>query len=834
MAVLALDDAAAWTAAALPEVTQAIFREKLVGFTVAADAGAAQFVSGLAQHLQLLGDITPSLSGVHAFNEEKGEATIFFAAMDPFLAEVSLANAMQMVSAIASGQMPAATHLDKCIERVLAAALDQSTRLVIEEAERRDIPWFRISARARYVQLGQGARQRRIFETLRSVESPIGRELSRDKLLTFQILGQLGLPVGRSAAVRTVESALRNAEKIGYPIVLKPVRGQKGRLVFANLRNAQELRAVLARVDRQGQFLLQSFFPGEDHRILIVDGKMVAAARRIAAGVIGDGQRSVTELVHEANKDPRRGSGFSNLMNFIVLDDEADRMLRRQSLTRDSVSARGQYVRLRSTANIATGGTSLDVSDIIHPDNVRAAVRAAKTLELSVAGVDFISPDISKSWREVGGGICEVNAVVGVRVHRLANPDTDVVGPLIETVYPNRQNGRIPTAMITGSKGKSTTTKMLHAILTAAGHVAGMATTDGVVIGNEEVAIGDLAGYPGATIVLRDPTVTAAALETARGGLIKNGTYLDWCNVAALTCVDREQIQVDGIDTVEQMATLKRKVLEAARDAVVLNADDVLCAGMLAQFAGLRTIIFSMNAASSVVSAHLDNGGEAIVRNKSAIEIRKGSQSVRLIDIADMPSTMNGIIEANIMNAMTAVGLGLGLGIAHEPMREALKRYDNSPANAGCRFSLVNGFPFKVMFDRAAQAPAYKAILPFLKTLPATGKKICLCSHAGNRPYWSTQEGAAVLAGNFDHYLCFDRVPYRRGKQPGEIATNIAKALKEHGVAPASISIAETTEEAARALVSLATPDDFAVVFCADAHGFVEKFRSAFEEGEKK
>lgn len=829
---LALEDAAAWTVSSLPQPLAALLQEKLPDLEIGARDNAAQLVTAIAQQFQLMGDVTPSLFGVHSYDQEKHVAKIFFGAMDPYLAKISLLLAVQLGSALALGQLAAenaAALVGRCVERVLRLAMDQSTRVMIQEVEKRDIPWFRMSALTRHVQLGQGHWQRRIFETLRSAESPIGRDLSRSKLLTFQILHHLQLPVGRFSAIHSVESALKAAGTIGYPIVLKPVYGKQGQSVFANLRNAEELRNALGRVSGQRQFLLQSFFPGDDHRILIVNGKLVAAARRMAAAVTGDGKHTVAELVEEANRDPRRGAGHSKLMNFIKLDEEADRMLQRQRHSRNSIPAQGEHVRLRSISNISSGGTALDVTDIIHPDNVRVAAKAAKALELTVAGVDFMSPDISKSWRETGGGICEVNCVVGLRPHILANPDGDITGPIIETIYPDRSNGRIPTAMITGSKGKSTTTKMLGAMLACAGHTVGVVTTDGVTVGGEEVAIGDLAGYTGASIALRDPTVTAAVLETARGGLVKSGMYLDWCDVAALVSVFPEQVEMDGIDTVEQMAALKRKVLDAARDAVVLNADDKFCAAMVPEFAlRLRTILFSLDANSAVTRAHLANGGEAVVLNKETIEIRTGSQTIQLLKTGEMPSTMNGVIRVNAANGMAAAALALGLGISTEHIREALKRYDNSLENAGCRFSFVNGFPLKIMFDRAAQAPALSEVIPMLKTIPVSGKRICVISKAGDRPDWGYREAAQVLAGNFDHYLCFDRVSYRRGRKPGEVANLLAQELGNAGVAPSNISIAETTEDAARALVGMAAPEDFAAIFCADAHGYVEKFRAAF------
>jgi cyanophycin synthetase len=835
-AELALGEAANWTAASLPEPLLAALQNALPGSAIDTGTGAAQLVASLAQHFQLAGDVTPRLSGVHAYDQEKHVATIFFAAMDPLLAEASLALALQSANAtvqarLSAGNLPA--YINRCLEHGLRRGLDQSTRAMVAEVERRNIPWFRISGSSRMVQLGQGARQRRIFETLRSVESPIGRELSHDKILSFHVMSQIRLPVGRFAVVRDVETALRAAKTIGYPIVLKPVAGRKGEQVYANLLNPQELRAALTRVSGGRRFLLQSFFPGDDHRILIVGGKLVAATRRIPASVTGDGKSTVTQLVEKENRDPRRGPGFSNLMNFIVLDHEADRMLRSLAHTRDSVPAAGERVRLRSISNISSGGTALDVTDIIHPDNVQVAVRAAKVLELSVAGVDFMSPDISKSWREVGGGICEVNAVVGLRPHLLAKPEMDILGPIIETVYPGRQNGRIPTAMITGSKGKSTTTRMLGRILACAGHTVGMVTTDGVVVGEEEIAKGDLAGSSGASIVLRDPTVTAAALETARGGLIKSGMYLDWCDVAALTNVGREQIGMDGIETVEDMAALKRKVLEAARKAVVLNADDVHCATMSEEFAKpIRTILFSLDAKSSVVRKHIQNGSEVIVLAGDSIEVQNGAGSEPLLQVSELPSTMNGLIRANIANAMAAAGLAIGLGVAHEHIRDGLRRYDNSIENARGRFSFVDGFPMKIMFDRAAQAPSYAAVMPVIDAMPVKGKRICAFTVAGNRPAWAFEETVAALIGHFDRYICFEFEEYRRGKKPGEIAAILFEELKKAGIEQTRISVTQSNMEAARLIAGEAMEDDLVAVLGMGADS-VEEYRAAFREAGK-
>lgn len=833
---LSLGEAASWTAASLAEPLIAILQEKLRDLRVAASMDAAEFAAELAQQMQARSDVTAARCGVYARDPEKRTATIFFSCKDEFLAKTVLAVTAQLVTQLTNPAL-APPQLIKLLQQGLYhtahAGLDQSTQLMLGEAERRNIPWFRINRTTRFIQLGQGARQRRTFETLRSTESPIGRELSRDKVGALQMLKQIGLPVGEFAEVRDMNSALKAAERIGYPVVLKPVIGKQGISVYSKLLNADELRTAYAKVAGKGRFLVQRFFPGEDHRILIVDGKLISAAHRIAASVTGDGKRTIRELVDQYNNDPARHEAFDKMAKPIPFDEETDRMLSHQGLTRDSVPKKGQYVRMRLIANTSNGGMAKDVTHLVHPDNARAAIKAAKAMELRVAGVDFIVGDIAKSWHDVGGGICEVNSIVGLRVHLLANADIDVVGPIIETIYPKRDNGRIPTAMITGTKGKSTTTRMLGRILACAGHTAGVVTTDGVVVGEEEIAKGDLAGSSGASIVLRDPTVSAVALETARGGLIKSGMYLDWCDVAALTNIGREQIGMDGIETVEEMAALKRKVLEAARKAVILNADDAHCAAMSEEFTkSIRTILFSLDAKSSVVRQHIRNGGEAIILAGGSIELQNGAGSEPLLRVSELPSTMNGLIRANIANAMAAAGLAIGLGVVHEHIRDGLRRYDNSIENARGRFSFADGFPMKIMFDRAAQAPSCAAVMPVIDAIPVKGKRICAFTVAGNRPAWAFEETVAALIGHFDRYICFEFEEYRRGKKPGEIAAILSGELKKAGIEEARISVTQSNMEAARLVAGEAMEDDLVAVLGMGADS-VEEYRAAFREAGK-
>ena len=835
---IALDAAFSWPAANLGAGVKSLLSRHVGNYGVDIEsADAAQLIAAIAQAWQCAGEVTPSLWRIASRDEERRSVILYFGCMDPFLGAAVLAKAVQLVHRLTRDTVAAAplsSALEACAKALEAAAVDQSTRGMIEAAEARDIPWFRMNRTTRHIQLGQGERQRRIRETLTSTEGSIGREIARNKILALATLSQIGLPVGKLAQVSDLESALKMAGRVGYPLVLKPTEGMKGRFVYANLRNADELRqaAMGARIDGR-QFLLQSFFPGDDHRILVVSGKLIAAARRIAASVTGNGRHSVAELVDIENRNPLRGDGFAKLMNRIVLDSDSDGVLARQGYARDSVLPDGMAVRVKSTANISTGGTSADVTATIHPDNARVAIRAAKALGATVVGVDFICPDISKSWREVGGGICEVNFIVGVRPHQLANPDFDVLGPIVESLYPAGENGRIPTAMVTGTVGKSTTCAMLAAILATAGHNVGSATTEGVWIGEEEIARGDFAGANGASLVLRDATVTAAVLETARGGLLKSGMYLDRCDVAALLNVRREHLEVDGINTIAEMAALKRKVLDAARRAVVLNAEDTHCAAMAPEFATkVRTLLFSRDPAAPVLRQHLARDGEGLFLGGAAgeqeIVIAKGAIATPLVKINALPSTRNGLVWQNAVNAMVAAALALGMGLAPETIARGLMRYGADIPSLRGRFVFPEGFPLKIMFDFAGHAPALVAAVTLTDSIPVSGTRYCALALPGNRPDWQFTDCAAALAGHFDRYIAFDRDRYLRGRKPGEITGALRDALIGAGVDPAAITVLESPEAVADWIAEAAEGDDFAAIFGTDPKLAREQFHSAF------
>ena len=833
-ATVSLADAFGWTTERLPKAVLSALEEGLPALARSSSLDGAEFVAHIAQRIQLLGDVATPLCGVASRDQEQRRAVLFFSARDFTLAAQSLSRAVQIVDRlIGSDATPerVARLLESCREMVRQVGLEPTTLDMVRSAMRQGVPWMRLSPLVRNVQLGQGCHQQRLLRTLFSNESGMARDYAKNKSLSLNILSQIRLPVGRVVVVKDVAGARKAAEEIGYPLVLKPLSGHKGDSVYVDLRDDDELSVALsaARIDER-QYLLQSFFTGDDHRLMVADGKLVAAVRKDPAAVTGDGRSTIAELVERENRDPARIEGV--IRKTIHLTGDSDRILARQGCTRATIPEAGRVVRLMATANFAKGATLVDVMERVHPDNGSLAVRATQAIGLKIGGVDFICPDISQSWHDVGGGICEVNTAVGLHPELRPGAGIDVRDVLLQTMYPAGDDGRIPTAMVTGTIGKTTTSMMLASILTSAGHVVGCATSEGVRIGTELVERGDLASADGASVVLRDPMVTAAVLETARGGLVKTGMYLDRCDVAALLNVQRDQIEMDGVETLDDMLALKRKAVDAARKAVVLNADDPRCLALAPEFSrSLKTVLFSRDAKCSAIRDHVAHGGDALFLDlrdgQEVIVVASDSCEVPLLATADVPATHGGLIWPNGSNAMAAAALAIGLGVELETIRGGLRRYGKEFSAAAFRMFFAEGFPLRIMFDSSGKPPGYAVAVTVTDAVDVPGRRICVVTIPGTRPDWAFTESASALAGHFDHYICYEREDYLRGRNPGEIAARFAEALIAAGVDRSAVSITGPNREAAERLAEEATADDFAIVFGVESHIAVEEYRRA-------
>src|ERR671910_2148117 len=455
-------------------------------------------------------------------------------------------------------------------------ALGPSTASLVRAAEGRGIPWLRLNDHS-LVQLGHGKYQQRIQATVSGRTPHIAVELASDKEETNKILASLGLPVPKQELVQNETQAVRAAKRIGYPGVTKPYNGNHRRGISIRLTtDAEVAHGYNVAREHSRSVIVESFLEGDDHRLLVVNGELVAATRRTPGHVVGDGEHTVVQLIEIVNKDPRRGVGHEKVLTRLELDAQAEKMLERAGLTAQSVPERGRIVYLRSTANLSTGGTATDVTDVIHPDNRDMAVRAIRAIGPDVGGVDFLSTNIPQSYRTIGGGICEVNAAPGFRMHVAPSEGTprDVASPVIDMLFPTGTPSRVPIAAITGTNGKTTTARMLAHIAKMAGFSPGLTTTDGVYIDGQRTVQGDMTGPVASRMVLADPQIDIAILETARGGLLRAGMGVPEVDVGAVLNVQSDHLGIKGIDTLEQLAEVKRVVVEVATDCAVLNADD--------------------------------------------------------------------------------------------------------------------------------------------------------------------------------------------------------------------------------------------------------------------
>lgn len=585
--------------------------------------------------------------------------------------------------------------------------------------------------------IGWGAGQYQLDSSFTGEISHLAARIARNKQTTCQRLSEAGLPVPPGVKVMELANAREVARQLGWPVVVKPAALDQGVGVVPGIRSDEALVAAFkaaAKLSPAG-VIVEKHIEGDDYRLLVVRGRLLAATRRIPGGVIGDGAMNVQQLVDLVNADPRRGTGKRSLMIRLALDAEAMGCLSEQGLEKDSVPVAGRFVRLRRTANISTGGTAEDVGAVIHPDNRLLAERAARVIGLDIAGVDFLCPDITRSWHDAGGAICEVNAQPGFRPHWLSDPGRDLNGEVLERLLAGR-SPRIPTAAITGTNGKSTTARMLHHIWTIAGKVAGVCTSQGVWIGNDLISATNLSGLPGAQILLNDPSVESAILELPRKGLIRFGHPCDRYDVAALLNVQDDHVGVDGIETLEQMARLKAQVLERATGAIVVNADDALCLQMRERAGCRRHILVAQSAENMTVVEHRRNGGEVLFiakrQDRHWLVLADGEAETALMALDDIPATMNGLLRFNASNAMFAAALAWAQGISPRAICEALSQFHNSPEQNPGRYNFIDGLPFRILLDYGHNPEGVRELFEIVSRLPVTGRRV-LVSIVGNR-----------------------------------------------------------------------------------------------------
>jgi len=677
----------------------------------------------------------------------------------------------------------------------MQSSLGPSTENIVREAEIRGIPWMQLGARS-LIQLGYGVHQKRIQATLSSRTGILGVELACDKEGTKRVLRDCGVPVPRGTVIYYLDELERAIEDVGgFPIVIKPLDGNHGRGITINIDNwdlAEEAYDAAKAVSKG--VIVERFYRGRDHRVLVVNGKVVAVAERVPAHVIGDGQSTISELIEQTNRDPRRGQGHDNILTRIELDRQSWELLDRQGLELDTVLEAGEVCYLKATANLSTGGVAIDRTDEIHPENIWLCQRVAKIIGLDIAGIDVVTQDISQPLRDVDGVIVEVNAAPGFRMHFCPSEGIprNVAEPVLDMLFPRGTPSRIPILSITGTNGKTTTTRLLAHIIKQTGQTVGYTTTDGIYLGGYLVEKGDTTGPQSAQVILQDPTVEVAVLETARGGILRSGLGFTECDVAIVLNVAADHLGIGDIDTVEDLAHLKSVVPETARPNgyAILNADDPLVVAM-AERVKAQIAYFSMNPDNEILRTHTQQGGLAAVYENGYLSILKGDWTLRIEQAVNVPLTMGGRALFMIANALAASLAAFAHGIKIEDIRTALATFQASVGQTPGRMNLFNLGRFHAMVDYAHNPHSFEALGSFVRSWP--GERIGVVGGPGDRRDEDFVTLGKLAAGMFDRILIKEDDD-TRGRPRGDGAKLILQGLEAAKTSIAYETILNETE----------------------------------------
>jgi cyanophycin synthetase len=707
---------------------------------------------------------------------------------------------------------------DEFIRFAQRRALGPSTAALVRAADERRIPWIRLNDQS-LVQFGHGRFQQRIQATITSRTPHISVELASDKEETNRILAQLGLPVPRQRLVQAADDAVAAAERVGYPVVVKPFNANHGRGISIHLSTEEQVRTAfeVAR-EHSRSVIVESFITGDDHRMVVINGELVAVSRRVPGHVVGDGVHTIEQLVDEVNRDPRRGIGHEKVLTRLVFDHQADTLLARKGYTRETVPAAGERVFLRSTGNLSTGGTATDVTDLVHPDNAEMAVRAVKAIGLDVGGVDFLTTDIAQSYKEIGGAICEINAAPGFRMHMAPSEGRprDVAGPVLDMLFPPGTPSRIPIAAVTGTNGKTTTARMLAHIQKLAGHHVGLTSTDGVYIDGQRTVAGDMTGPVATRMVLSDPNVDVAVLEIARGGLLRAGMGVRHCDVGAVLNVKSDHLGLRGVGTLEELAKVKRIVVEVARDTAVLNADDPLCLEMADYTSAKHLCYVTMDPTHPLVGEHIRAGGRGVVLESGIqgqmITIYDHGAHIPLLWTHLIPATLEGRALHNVQNAMFAAAMAFSMGLKLEDIRHGLRTFDTTFFQAPGRMNIFDEHPFKVILDYGHNPAAVEAMCEMVGRLEVPGRRIVVLSAPGDRRDQDIVELGTIAAGHFDRYIC-RRDDALRGRKPDEVPHLLRDALLAAGVPAEQVVMIPDEQAATDAALREAEAGDLVLLF---------------------
>ncbi|MEY4519781.1 MAG: hypothetical protein RLZZ499_2381, partial [Cyanobacteriota bacterium] len=696
-----------------------------------------------------------------------------------------------------------------------STALGPSTETIIKEAEARKIPWMWLSARA-MLQLGYGARQKRIQATLSNNTSILAVELACDKQGTKNILGNAGVPVPRGTVIEYLDELEQAIADVGgYPIVIKPLDGNHGRGITININGVEEAELaydLASNASKTRSVIVEQYYQGNDHRVLVIDGKVVAVAERVPAHVTGNGKDTVKQLIDLTNQDSRRGNGHDNVLTKIVVDQTSLAVLKKQGYDLDSVLPAQEVAYLRATANLSTGGVAIDRTDEIHPRNIWLAERVAKIIGLDIAGIDIVTSDISKPLHETKGVVVEVNAAPGFRMHAAPSYGLprNIGASVLEMLFPEQTPSRIPIVAITGTNGKTTTTRLTAHIYRQTDKVVGFTATDGIYIQEYLVEQGDNTGPYSAGAILKDPTVEVAVLETARGGILRSGLAFDSCDIGVVLNVAADHLGLGGIDTIEQMARVKAVVAETVKadGYAILNADDPLVAAM-AEKLNCNVAYFSMNPDNPIIIEHSRRHGLAAIYEHGYLAILEGKWTLRIEKAINIPVTMGGKAPFMIANTLASCLATFAQGVDIELIRQGVRTFQMSAEQTPGRMNLFEIEDYQVLIDYAHNPHGFKAVGDFVRNWQ--GSKIGVIGGPGDR-----RDQDLILLGNIAAEI-FDQIIIKedqdfRGRQSGEVADLIKKGVYQ--ISPDKTHEIILNEiEAINTALNQASKDSLVVIF---------------------
>ncbi len=711
--------------------------------------------------------------------------------------------------------------------------LGPSTGSIVEEAISRDIPWIRLNNQS-LVQLGYGKNQKRIRATMTENTSSIAVDLAGNKDETKRILQEQAIPVAKGITISSVAQVPEAIRKVGFPLVFKPLDGNHGRGATINVKTEEEAIAAYehaARISRK--VIVEKFITGYDFRVLVIDHKMVAAAQRQPAHVKGDGTLTVQQLIDKENQDPRRGFGHENVLTEISVDRDTLDLLSKKGYTLETVPEKDEVIYLKSTANLSTGGTSIDVTDHVHPHNVFICERISRVIGLDICGIDIMAQNLTEPLNETGGVVLEVNAAPGFRMHIAPSEGLprNVAGHVIDMLYPAGKSSRIPIIATTGTNGKTTTTRLIAHIVRNNGYRVGFTTSDGIYVQNTVMVEGDTTGPVSTEFILKDPTVEFAVLETARGGILRSGLGFSTCDVGVITNIQPDHLGLADIHTLDDLARVKSVIISSVKKDGwgVLNADNEYCV-RIGKKAHCNIAYFSRNENNPVIKAHCQKGGIACICENGYVTIKKGDWKIRVQRLGYIPLTFGGTLPFMIENVLAATLAAYVYGFKTEDIKPALETFVPSVAQTPGRMNIFQFKDFKFMVDFAHNPDGYNGIKEFLKHIDSP-QKIGLIAGTGDRRDDDIRELGAIAAQMFDHIL-LRQENHLRGRTRENILGLMMEGIKSVN-SDLPVELMDSKTDAIQYAINLAKPGAF-VTTLSDAvddavdivQTYVEKERS--------